>query len=231
MTNLCMPSTGHDNQLPSAGDGVFAVVGSDTCVLLSDGSVSTYTKKRTVAGGVVTQEVWVSDTGAETLALPAGSKVIPCSAVVYPATSPEVTATAVSVEPIPMCDGVPFVRHYVYAGDTVTNVYDTDLSGMVAYAASQDAVAGGCPVAHPVVQYQLNVPEISNGQQFIELITPAILPGVAYEATIDGAYAADPLVVADIIRVDQTTYQVVITNQSGAPVSARLVSFIFIPGV
>lgn len=76
---------------------------------------------------------------------------------------------------------------------------------------------------HPVdsVTFNLSVPDIDNGQSFIETINPPVLSNAQYATSLSGEYDNEPMVLVNIERISPTTFRVEIQNQSGSMITAR----------
>lgn len=92
-----------------------------------------------------------------------------------------------------------------------------------------DVVHGGGTVSPPVspVSYPMSIPEISNGNSFVDTISPPILSTETYSASLSGEYNDEPLVLINIERVSLTSFRVEIRNESGNTVTARNVVIVF----
>ena len=83
------------------------------------------------------------------------------------------------------------------------------------------ALSGGTGVQP--VQFEMQIPDIPNGNSFIETISPPIVPTESYSASLSGEYNDEPLVLINIERISPTSFRVEIQNQSGITITARSV--------
>ena len=77
--------------------------------------------------------------------------------------------------------------------------------------------------------FNLAVPDIDNGQSFIQTIQPEnIIQQLNYDVSLSGEYNNEPLVIINVIRVDPVSFRVEVRNESGNLVTARSVVITFL---
>lgn len=77
--------------------------------------------------------------------------------------------------------------------------------------------------------FTLQVPDIDNGQSFIETIQPQnLIQSLNYDVLLSGEYNSEPLVLINVIRVDPVSFRVEVRNESGNLITARSVVITFI---
>ena len=77
--------------------------------------------------------------------------------------------------------------------------------------------------------FTLQVPDIDNGQSFIETIQPQnLIQSLNYDVSLSGEYNSEPLVLINVIRVDPVSFRVEVRNESGNLITARSVVITFI---
>ena len=76
--------------------------------------------------------------------------------------------------------------------------------------------------------FTLQVPEIDNGQSFVETIQPEdLVESLNYAVSLSGEYNDEPLVLINVIRIDPVSFRVEVRNESGNLVTARSVVITF----
>ena len=77
--------------------------------------------------------------------------------------------------------------------------------------------------------FTLQVPEIDNGQSFVETIQPEdLVESLNYDVSLSGEYNDEPLVLINVIRIDPVSFRVEVRNESGNLVTARSVVITFL---
>ena len=77
--------------------------------------------------------------------------------------------------------------------------------------------------------FTLQVPDIDNGQSFIQTIQPEnIIRRLNYDVSLSGEYNDEPLVLINVIRIDPVSFRVEVRNESGNLVTARSVVITFL---
>ena len=77
--------------------------------------------------------------------------------------------------------------------------------------------------------FNLTVPDIDNGQSFIQTIQPEnIIQSLNYDVSLSGEYNNEPLVIINVMRVDPVSFRVEVRNESGNLVTTRSVVITFL---